>query len=209
VVKVGAEPELETVLERSRERGFLGPGPVGDQVAHARAFAEVVGAGFGGRAVDLGAGGGVPGLALAVWYPRARWLLVESRLGRVRFLEAAVRELGLTAGTDVMHARAEDLGRDADARGQANVVVARSFGRPAVVAECAAPLLRVGGVLAVSEPPHSEGGRWPSDGLARLGLGLRRVGPRAGFGMAELVQERVCPDRYPRRPGVPARSPGF
>ena len=48
-------------------------------------------------------------------------------------------------------------------------MTARSFGPPAATAECAAPLLAVGGLLVVSEPPDGPD-RWPADALAALGL---------------------------------------
>jgi 16S rRNA (guanine527-N7)-methyltransferase len=134
---------------------------------------------------------------------------VDASLRRVRFLEGAVRDLGLSARVAVLHARAEELGRNAQWRGQADAVVARGFGPPSVVAECGAPLLRVGGVLAVSEPPRAEGVRWPRTEVERFGLRVRAVGPREGYHMAELVQEDPCPLEFPRRTGVPVRSPLF
>lgn len=200
---------LSQLLEQGRDQGFLGPGPVAAHIEHARAFAEVAGVGFSGRGIDLGSGAGVPGLMLALWLPQAHWVLVDARLRRVRFLEMAVAELSVGDHTAVLHARAEDLGRQDRWRASADLVVARSFGPPAVVAECAAPLLRLGGLLTVSEPPRAEGGRWPAAGLDPLGLQLRAQGIRAGVHLAELIQRQACPDAYPRRAGVPARSPLF
>lgn len=205
----GPGSDLLLVLEQSRDRGFLGPGPVERHVAQARSFGAAVGEGFAGRGVDLGSGGGVPGLVVAGLLPTASWLLVDASLQRVRFLEEAVRHLGLASRIEVRHVRAEDLGRDPDWRGSCDAVVARSFGPPAVVAECAAPLLRVGGGLVVSEPPEGDRDRWPEADLARLGLVVRTVGPRSGYQMAEMELERPCPDRFPRRVGVPARAPLF
>jgi len=92
------------------------------------------------------------------------------------------------------------------------VVTARSFGPPAVVAECAAPLLRTGGWLVVSEPPDQSdeeaARRWPAEPLAQLGL---RPGERlqAAFDYRVLSQAEPCPERFPRRNGVPARRPLF
>ncbi len=109
----------------------------------------------------------------------------------------------------VVEDRAERVGRDPARRGMADLVVARSFGPPAVVAECAAPLLRPGGVLLVSEPPGEvDGDRWPGAPLGELGLGTSR-GIRDGYGYRAMVQVRPCPDRYPRRVGVPAKRPLF
>jgi 16S rRNA (guanine527-N7)-methyltransferase len=91
-------------------------------------------------------------------------------------------------------------------------VTARGFGRPAITAECAAPFLRLGGLLVVSEPPPSSvaaaGERWPADGLALCGLAPERVWATA-FHYRSLRQSSPCPDRLPRRVGVPAKRPLF
>jgi 16S rRNA (guanine527-N7)-methyltransferase len=78
-------------------------------------------------------------------------------------------------------------------------VVARSFGPPAVTAECAAPLLVVGGLAVVSEPPDSTGERWESLARTDLGLVLRSVasGPEATFAVLEKVEP--TPERFPRK----------
>ena len=62
----------------------------------------------GSRVADVGSGGGLPGLPLAIAEPERRFTLIESRAKRVRFLRHVVAELGLT-NTEVAHARAEDL----------------------------------------------------------------------------------------------------
>lgn len=161
-----------------------------------------------GVVFDLGSGGGLPALPCALAAPGWTWVLVESQLRRADHLVSACRRLGLTEWVEVIHARAEDVGRDPGRRGTADVVMARSFGPPAVVAECAAPLLRVGGRLLVSEPPATQD-RWPEDGLALVGLspaGTHNVG---GLGFVQLVQQVPCPAEFPRRPGIPGKSPLF
>jgi 16S rRNA (guanine527-N7)-methyltransferase len=214
---------LRQVLDEAQQLGFLGPGPVDEQVAHGLGFSAVLAAGppenapgpaGGGVVIDLGSGGGLPGLVLAVEQPDRRLVLVDSGHRRTEFLEWAVEQVGLGDRVSVLSGRAEEIGRTADWRGVADTVVARSFGPPAVTAECAAPLLRVGGRLIVSEPPDSGLGvagleqRWPPEGLALLGLGPAVV-TRDRFGYAVMVQRSPCPDRYPRRTGVPAKRPLF
>lgn len=200
---------LIEVLEASRDRGFLGPGDIEEHLTHARAFATCVHE-PAGRCVDLGSGGGVPGLVLAVLvWPETEFVLLDGSRTRATFLEEAVEQLELGPRVSVCAARAEEAGRMASLRSTAEVVVSRSFGPPPVVAECAAPLLAVGGTLVVSEPPG--GGpieRWPVDGLALVGLEVvaRPTGPPA-FLVAR--QEVACPDRYPRRVGIPAKRPLF
>lgn len=198
--------DLLAVLEEARSWGFLGPGPVADHVAHAEAFAAAVSL-PPDRALDLGSGGGVPGLVLAGRWPTTRWVLLDSQERRTAFLAGAVARLGWQDRVQVVRARAEEAGRDPDLRAAFDLVTARSFGPPAVTAECAAPFLRVGGHLLVSEPPEAVD-RWPAAGLAPLGLEV--VGVRTGaHRMAALEQITGCPDSYPRAVGRPAKRPLF
>lgn len=198
---------LDDVLARSRELGFLGPGPVAEQRSHAAAFLHALPSGeVPTRAFDLGSGGGLPGLVLAQLLPTTQWVLLDGMVRRTRFLEQAVETLGLGHRVRVLTARAEDVGRDPAFRATADLVVARAFAAPPVAAECAAPLLRIGGHVVVSEPPEPAGERWPPDGLQRLGLAPGAVidGPPR-FIRLELVAP--VPDRFPRRVGVPAKRP--
>jgi 16S rRNA (guanine527-N7)-methyltransferase len=192
-------------LERARGLGFLGPGPVTEHLDHAQGFVAALEP-VSGRVLDLGSGGGVPGLPVALARPDLELVLVDASAKRCDFLTAAIETLGLAARCQVVLGRAEVLGRG-PLRGTADAVLARSFSSPAATAECAAPFLRVGGRLVVSEPPQAED-RWPAGGLRPLGLApLERStsGPR----IQVLLQERRCPEAYPRRDGVPAKRPLF
>ena len=202
---------VESVLTRSRELGFLGPGDIGPQASHASAFADAVAeAALGplGLVVDLGSGGGLPGLVLAGRWPTTQLLLVDGSVRRCAFLAEAVEELGVADHVTVRCERAEDLGHDPELRGSADLVVARSFGAPPVLAECAAGLLAPGGHLLVSEPPGGLEDRWPASGLAELGMGPARL-LVTGARFALIGQCSPCPERFPRRVGVPAKRPLF
>ncbi len=198
---------LADVLEEARRRGYLGPGPITRHIGHAESFAEVIDA-PPGHGLDLGSGGGVPGLVLAARWPDTRWVLLDAGRRRAAFLDHATVELGLRQVT-VVHGRAEVAGRDPALRGNFDVVCARSFGRPAVTAECASPFLAVGGRLVVSDPPRGDGERWPNDQLARLGLAVHGHPETAGAHFTVLAQHQACPEEFPRRPGVPVRRPLF
>jgi 16S rRNA (guanine527-N7)-methyltransferase len=157
--------------------------------------------------LDLGSGGGLPGLVIATARPALELTLLEARQRACRFLREAVSALGLERVT-VVEVRAEEAARRPDLRETFDAVVARSFGPPAVTAECAAGFLREGGQLVVSEPPEegTAAGRWPSAGLAELGLGppSRGGGPEGSFVVLEKIRDD---DRWPRRVGIPAKRP--
>ena len=200
---------LQEVLKEARDLGFLGPGPVDGHIEHAAGFIQAVGTPHPQRVVDLGSGGGIPGFVVALAWPDAAIYLLDSSERRTLFLAEAARALGLSNRVVVGHARAEEAGRDPQWRGQADLVVARSFGPPAVTAECAAPLLCIGGRLVVSEPPTEPGDRWPADALAALGMRPVSRFLQAFSRFQILRQEHACPEAYPRRVGIPAKRPLF
>ena len=191
--------------------GFLGPQPAAHQAEHALGFWRAVESRPGSprRILDLGSGGGLPGLVLLPLFPEARVTLLDGSVKRCEFLAEAIEELGETSRAEVRCGRAEDLGHEEGLRGSFDLVVARSFGAPAVLAECAAPFLDSGGHLLVSEPPEgSLEERWPTSGLALLGMGPAEL-IEAGSRFAWIPQGEACSERYPRRTGVPAKRPLF
>jgi 16S rRNA (guanine527-N7)-methyltransferase len=223
---------LRQVFLAAREAGFLGPGPVERHLAHADGFVTLARARSG-----LGSGAGLPGLVIATHWPESTVVLLEANQRRAQFLDRAVVTCGLAGRVEVVHQRAEVCGRNPSYRGTFDGVAVRSFGAPSVVAECAAPFLRKGGWLIVSEPPEDSGGdpvaavpdsaegqgegqgqgdgpggggqgRWPADQLAQLGLEPVEF-VRDGFGYQVLRQADLCPDPFPRRNGVPSKKPLF
>jgi 16S rRNA (guanine527-N7)-methyltransferase len=201
-----AHASLVEVLLEARHQGHLGPGAVDTHISHALSMGQATRPPTG-LVIDLGSGGGVPGLPLALAWPDSRWVLLDSSARRAAFLHQAVERLGLADRVEVRCQRAEEAGRT-DLRGSAHRVVARSFAGPAVTAECAAPLLRVEGELVVAEPPGGAPERWPEEQLGRLGL--RPVAALTEpVALQVLRQIRPCPTQYPRRVGVPAKRPLF
>lgn len=204
----GADPDLVAVLTSARAQGLLGSGPIERHIRHADAF--VVAAGEHPSALlDLGSGAGVPGLVLARAWPATAIVLLESAARRGAFLEEAVAQLGLGHQVRVLVARAEVAGRDASLRERFDVVTSRSFGPPAVTAECGASFLTPAGALLVSEPPDAPADRWPSAGLAALGLLDEGVTATAGAHVRRLRRHGPLPETVPRRDGMPAKRPRF
>ena len=184
---------LIEVLTEARHLGFLGPGPIDVHLQHAEGFVAAAPA-PPVRFLDLGSGGGVPGLVLAVRWPASGAVLLEASARRTAFLRRAVTTLDLSDRVQVLQSRAEVAGHDPRWRGRFDLVVARSFGPPALTAEYGAAFLAPGGSLLVSDPPEG-GDRWDPDLLAGLGLAL---GPAPGP-VRQLVQAGPYPARSPRR----------
>jgi len=208
---------LDIVLKAAVDEGFLTPAVALDGVDHSEGFLRSgrqepsFSPGGSDLAVDLGTGGGLPGVVLAT-RTTARWLLVERSDRRCRFLEWAVRELDLGVRVEVVNADARDLARS-NRRGQAALVTARAFGPPAVTAEIGAALLTVGGTLVVSEPPPRDGvntvERWPLAGIGRLGLVDGGRWHSGMFGYQALSCGLLTPDRFPRGGPAMASNPVF
>jgi 16S rRNA (guanine527-N7)-methyltransferase len=165
-------------------------------------------------AVDLGSGGGVPGIPLAIARPGVRWLLVDAVGKKADALRGFVEALGL-ANVSVIAERAETLGRSPAHRERHGFVAARACAPLPVLAELAMPLLAIDGMLVAWKGPLTEADEEVRRGrtaLAILGGELdvvRPVGPAVLGGHTVVVasKRRPTPARYPRRPGEPGRRP--
>lgn len=162
--------DYELILAEGIRAGQFG-GSIEPHGDHAMGFVHFLGDNpLRGGVIDIGSGAGLPALILAVAFPETTWTLVERRAGRTDLLRRAVHRLDLLDRVDVVTGDAAVVGWS-DLRGTADWVTARSFGTPGDTAEVAAPLLRTGGSLLVSEPIETlVETRWPSAGLQRCGL---------------------------------------
>lgn len=191
---------LEVVLTRARTVGFLGPGPIRAHIDHAERYLEAL-VGTMGSVLDLGSGGGIPGLPILVARTDLEGMLVDASTKRCAFLTWAVTELGLAGRVNVQVGRAEELGHLDTLRGAYDAVVARSFGPPSATLENGRCFLRDGGRLIIAEPP---GGRsWSSSVLQRLALEEVRSSPT----VAVFRALRGPPADFPRPHNLQRRSP--
>jgi 16S rRNA (guanine527-N7)-methyltransferase len=145
-------PVLHHVLTEIQRRGAIGRVSIDEAIAHAEQYVAALPDDLhGGDLVDLGSGGGLPGLVIIARRPDFRVTLVERRDKRADLLRFGVRGLGATDRAEVVAADAEQVVRRSPAA--FDVVSARSFGPLLEVMRLAAQLLRPGGWLIVSEPP--------------------------------------------------------
>jgi 16S rRNA (guanine527-N7)-methyltransferase len=159
---------------------------------------------------DLGAGAGLPGLPLAIALPASAVYLVESNGRKCRFIARVAAACGLTNAT-VVNARAEEW---PDGSEEFDLVTARALAPLPVVAEYAAPLLRLGGTLVAwrgrRDPEDEAAGRAAAD---QLGLEMgepTRVEPYPGAAnrhLQTMVKMARTPDRFPRRAGMARKRP--
>jgi 16S rRNA (guanine527-N7)-methyltransferase len=128
---------------------------------------------------------------------------------RAKFLEEVLEWEGAPDDATVVTARVEEIARISEFVEAFDLVTARSFGPPAVTAECGAQFLKVGGVMIVSEPPDdSEANRWNPAKLDDLGL-IAEGRVRHGAAYQVLVKTHSTPSEYPRSIGTPRKRPLF
>lgn len=155
-----------------------------------------------GTIADLGAGAGFPGLPLAIALPGAHVYLVESASRKTRFLAEAVQRTA-TPNAEVVQARAEEW----DAR-ELDAVVARAVDSLAVLAEYAAPLLRIGGCLVAWKGRRDAAEEVQGAAAAsQLGLRTAEIVPVQPYSGSRDRHLHVMVKDSPTRPGFP-RAPG-
>ncbi|HIE38299.1 MAG TPA: 16S rRNA (guanine(527)-N(7))-methyltransferase RsmG [Anaerolineales bacterium] len=167
----------------------------------------------GVRVIDVGTGAGFPGVPLKILCPGMHLTLLEATRKKVAFLEHLTRRLELR-GVQVIHARAEELGRRPIHREQYDWALARAVAEMPTLAEYLLPLVRVGGAILAQK---GEGGpaevHAAEEAIRILGGRVQRLVLVNLHGLAEtrylVVVDKVAatPEKYPRRPGIPVKRP--
>jgi 16S rRNA (guanine527-N7)-methyltransferase len=162
------------------------------------------------KVVDVGSGGGLPGLPLKIARPDLELTLIEADQDKAAFLVHACAQLGLE-GVRVVARRAEDAGHDPLLREAFDVAVARALAPLPVLAELCLGLVRVGGRLLAqkTESERISSGERAVEIMGGLLSGVYASPSEArGAGTVVVIDKiRPTPDAYPRRPGIPNRKP--
>jgi 16S rRNA (guanine527-N7)-methyltransferase len=159
-----------------------------------------------GRVIDIGSGGGLPAIPLALAMPAVRFTLLEANSRKCVFLEQVASTLRL-ANVAVVAGRAEELGHQPELREQFDRAISRAAAPPAVLLELALPFVKPGGDLVAQVSPVDPHLLEPAARL--LGGGPPRL-ERPGDGSGTLLvvpKPAPTPARFPRRTGVPNRKP--
>lgn len=167
----------------------------------------------GWSCIDVGSGGGLPGIPLAIAFPGLRMTLLESAGKKAAFLQEVVAELGL-ANVSVRTGRAEEAARDSGERDGYDLVVARALAPLPVALELCLPFARPGGLVVL--PRGSDLAGQLADGAAAAEQLAGRLRPPIALddpdlppGRSLVVADKLgaTPARFPRRPGVAAKRP--
>ena len=167
----------------------------------------------GGAVIDIGSGGGVPGIPAAIARPDLHFGLLEALAKKARFLERVVEALA-PVNTTAIHDRAENLGHNPAHRQRYDLAVSRAIGTVSTVLEYSLPLLKVGGrALLMKGPKAAKELASAAEALNLLGAGDLQVmeaypaGSDSNLVIISVLKDRPTPNLYPRRCGLPKHSP--
>ena len=160
--------------------------------------------------IDVGSGGGLPGIPLAIVMPDVRFTLLESTGKKADFLRRTALELKLDNIT-VVNDRAEVIGQDHKTGGHRekyDIVVARAVGRLPVLLELTVPLAKIGGlVLAMKGEQAQAEIAEAKAAMHLLHVGVADVREQPHGVIVIIEKQRKTPRIYPRKPGEPKRVP--
>jgi 16S rRNA (guanine527-N7)-methyltransferase len=163
----------------------------------------------GTRNVDIGSGAGVPGIPLAIYFPQAAGVLVESQHKKAQFIGESARDLGI-GNVEVLCARAEEIGRSGEYRESFDCAFSRAFGPVYAVIEMGLPLVKEGGFLYIYSSLERDGLNTAIRSHAEI-LGAEFENSRGAEAPASppgllLRKHSPTPERYPRRYAVIERE---
>lgn len=165
----------------------------------------------GARVMDVGSGAGFPGMPLKILRPDIHLTALDSANKRLAFLRALGEELNIAV--ELVHARAEELGKQPAYRGQYDLVTARAVAAMPVLVEYCVPFVKVGGTFAAMKGPMAEQEALEAANAARL-LGCEPAklytaalpgGDKRGIIL--LRKKAQTPPAYPRHGGTIQKKP--
>ena len=168
----------------------------------------------GTRLLDLGSGAGFPGIPLAIAFPNLQLTLMDSLNKRIVYLTDEIDKLGLQNHTEALHARAEELARQAGQREAYDYCSSRAVARLAVLSEYCLPFVKIGGQMLAYKAGEIE------EELSEAQFAIKKLGGTTDqvvsfslpddAGKRSLVVIRKIketPRIYPRKAGMPTKAP--
>lgn len=164
-------------------------------------------------AIDIGTGGGFPGIPIAISCPNYQVTLLDSVRKKMLLLDEIVTALNLK-NVKTLTGRAEEIGQDRNQRESYDLAAIRAVGLPSVCAEYALPFLKLGGIAILYR------GQWSEEETEYLSLTAQKLGGK----IKEIVslqtpltqsirhciyieKKEPTPAQYPRRVGIPTKKP--
>lgn len=163
--------------------------------------------------IDVGTGGGFPGVPLAIMAPDKKFVLMDSLNKRLKIIDELTAEAGIM-NTQTVHARAEELARNKNHREKYDVCVSRAVANLTTLSEYCLPFIKVGGyLLAYKGPDADQEIKDAAKAISILGGKLEKV-EKSGlesFGLDHRIlfikKVKNTPAKYPRKAGTPSKEP--
>jgi len=165
------------------------------------------------KIIDIGSGGGFPGIPLVIAYPDWKLCAVDSVGKKTKFIELLVKELGIEDRVEVLTARAEELGQDKNYREKFDIAASRAVSQLPVLSEYCIPFVKEGGLfVAYKASQVDEEIEQSEKAIKTLGGKLKETVP---YFLPEQVERKLViikkikptPGSYPRKSGIPKKSP--
>ena len=163
------------------------------------------------RIIDIGTGGGLPGVPLAIAYPDKEFILMDAIGKKLKVVDAVASELGLSNLTTV-HARAEDLARQKDFRESFDLAVSRAVANMTTLSEYCLPFVKIGGNFTAFKTENAaEEIAAAANAVVKLGGVLHDFEcdgiEGSGHGFVRVEKISKTPKTYPRKAGLPSKEP--
>ncbi len=163
--------------------------------------------------LDVGTGGGFPGIPLAIFFPEKHFVLLDSLQKRLKIVREMADAIGLK-NVEVAHGRAEDLARDSKYREQFDLCVSRAVANLSTLAELCLPFVKVGGAFVSYKGANcAEEVSEAQNAIKMMGGKIDRiVQPKlthypTDHNMIYIRKAKKTPGTYPRKAGTPLKNP--
>lgn len=167
----------------------------------------------GSIVVDVGTGAGFPGIPLSIMNPTLKITLVDSLNKRLIFLQEVINELDLK-NVELVHARAEEFGRNKKYREKFDVATSRAVANLATLSEYLLPLVKINGkAISMKAGNASQEIEDAKKAIKTLGGNINNIEefnlPQSDIGRTIIIIDKISgtPGKYPRKPGTPAKEP--
>lgn len=163
--------------------------------------------------IDIGTGGGFPGIPMKIVNPDSKMVLLDSLNKRINFLNLVISQINLS-NIETIHGRAEDFARDEKYREKFDLAVSRAVANTAVLLELCLPYVKVGGYfIALKGPAIEEEIKEANNSLKILGGNIEKVievdiaGSDLKHNLLVVKKIKNTPNKYPRKAGMISKNP--
>ena len=164
------------------------------------------------KIIDVGTGGGFPGVPLAILYPEKEFVLLDSLKKRLNIIDSLTHELGINNVT-TFHGRAEDAAKQKDMREAFDLCVSRAVANLTSLSELCIPFVKVGGYFVAYKGPGAyDEAKEAENAINILGGKLESITVPEGQKESEhtlitILKTANTPEKYPRKAGDPLKKP--